>query len=393
MLMIILALALIATTLPGSIELLILTLASLFHRNDPVETKAAQRLRLAVIIPAHNEELHIARCVASVAASRQGMDSEIVVVADNCDDDTAARALEAGARVLERRDEERRGKGYALDFAFDSLMPEDFDAFLIVDADSLVQRDFLPVMASLFAQGADAVQCSYTPLNVEASLRTRLMNVSQMAFNVLRPRGRSALGLSAGILGNGFGLSAETLRAVPYTAASVVEDLEYHILLTQAARRVRFTDRTWVKADMPTGGKGTQTQRARWEGGRLRMLGSHAPALLKRVLSGERLLVEPMLDLLLLPLSYHVLLLLLTLAVPVGFARAYALAALALVLIHTLVAIRVGGGGLRDLATLAIAPFYIVWKLTVLRLIGRSARRNASWVRTQRESGEETPHE
>ncbi len=391
MIMTILAIVLIATTLPGTIELLMLTLASLFHRNDPVT--AAQQLRLAVIIPAHNEQLNIARCIESIAASRQGLDSEIIVIADNCDDDTAECASSAGARVLERHDDQRRGKGYALDFAFQTLMPEGFDGFLVIDADSVVRDNFLPVMASLFAQGADGVQCRYTPLNVEATLRTRLMHVSLMAFNVLRPRGRSALGLSAGILGNGFGLSAETLRVVPYTAASLVEDLEYHILLTHAGRRVRFTDRTWVKADMPTGGKGTQTQRARWEGGRLRMIGSHVPVLLKRVLSGERLLLEPTLDLLLLPLSYHVLLLLITIAVPVGFARAYGLAALALVMIHTLVAIRVGGGGLRDLGTLAIAPYYILWKLTVLRLIGRSASRNASWVRTHRESGDNADRE
>jgi uncharacterized membrane protein len=123
------------------------------------------------------------------------------------------------------------------------------------------------------------------------------------------------------------------------------------------------------------------------------MIGSHVPGLLKRVLSGERLLIEPMLDLLLLPLSYHVLLLLLTLALPVGVARVYAVLALGVVLLHTLVAIRVGGGSLRDLGTLAIAPFYILWKLTVLRLIGRSARQNASWVRTHRESGEEPRHD
>jgi cellulose synthase/poly-beta-1,6-N-acetylglucosamine synthase-like glycosyltransferase len=392
MLLTLLALALIALTLPGTLELLLLTLASLFHRNAPL-TDAAQPLRLAVIIPAHNEQLTIERCIQSIAASRRGVDAEIIVIADNCDDETAARAREAGARVLERRDDAHRGKGYALDFAFQTLMPGGFDAFLVVDADSVVEDRFLPVMASLFAQGADAVQCRYTPLNVEASLRTRLMNVALMAFNALRPRGRSALGLSAGILGNGFGLSAESLRAVPYTASSVVEDLEYHILLTRSGRRVRFTDLTWVKADMPTGGQGTQTQRARWEGGRLRMIGSHVPGLLKRVLSGERLLVEPMLDLLLLPLSYHVLLLLLTLALPVGVARVYAVLALGVVLLHTLVAIRVGGGSLRDLGTLAIAPFYILWKLTVLRLIGRSARQNASWVRTHRESGEEPRHD
>jgi cellulose synthase/poly-beta-1,6-N-acetylglucosamine synthase-like glycosyltransferase len=388
MLLTTLALLLLLTTLPGTLELLLLTLASPFHRNAR-QSPDSSRLRLAVIVPAHNERLHIGRCVESLSSSARTLNAEIIVIADNCDDDTAERARTAGARVLERQDAEQRGKGFALNFAFERLLAEGFTAFVIVDADSLVSDNLLPVMASLFADGADAAQCRYTTLNAEASLRTRLMEISLMAFNVLRPRGRSALGLSTGILGNGFGLSAATLHAVPYQAESVVEDLEYHLLLCSAGRRVQFSDRAWVKAEMPTGGSGSQTQRARWEGGRLRMIATHVPSLLKRVLSGERRLIEPMLDLLLLPLSYHVLLLLLTLALPVGFARVYGLAALTLVLIHTLVAIRIGGGHLRDVGTLAMAPFYILWKLTVLRLIGRAARRDASWVRTARESDED----
>jgi cellulose synthase/poly-beta-1,6-N-acetylglucosamine synthase-like glycosyltransferase len=237
------------------------------------------------------------------------------------------------------------------------------------------------------------VQCRYTTLNADSSLRTRLMNLALMAFNALRPRGRSALGLSAGILGNGFALAASTLRRVPYGAESVVEDLEYHLLLVRAGLRVRFTDAAWVKADMPTGGGGSRTQRARWEGGRLLMLRQHVPALLRGVIAGRWRLLEPALDLLLLPLAYHVLLLAITAALPVGFARVYGLMGLGLVALHVLVAIRVGGGSARDLLVLAAAPAYILWKLTVLRLIRRSAARDAAWVRTHRETGDSTSHD
>lgn len=387
-----LALLLIAATVPGTLELLALTIASLFHRNPPTDTPFEQ-LRLGVVIPAHNERLNIVRTVESVAASRHGVAADIIVIADNCDDDTAELARAAGARVLERHDNERRGKGYALHYAFATLADEGFDAFVVVDADSVVSDRFLAVFASCLAAGADAVQCRYTTLNVDASLRTRLMNVSLMAFNALRPRGRSALGLSAGILGNGFALSSETLRSVPYTADSVVEDLEYHILLVEHGRKVRFTDAAWVKADMPTGGSGSETQRARWEGGRLLMIGTQLPRLLGRVLRGEFRLLEPMLDLALLPLAFHVLLLLVTLALPVGFARAYAGFALLVVAAHVLIAIRIGGGQVRDLYALSIAPLYIVWKLMILPLIGRSAARDASWVRTAREAEEKERNE
>lgn len=386
------AILLVAATLPGTVELLALTIASLFHRNPPTDTPFDQ-LRLAVVIPAHNERINIARTVKSVAATQDGVDAEIVVIADNCDDDTAELASAAGARVLSRQDSERRGKGYALDYAFTTLAAEGFDGFVVIDADSIVSDNFLPVFASCLAGGADAVQCRYTTLNVDASLRTRLMNVSLMAFNALRPRGRSAMGLSAGILGNGFALSTETLKAIPYTADSVVEDLEYHLLLVEHGRKVRFTDAAWVKADMPTGGSGSETQRARWEGGRFLMIGTQLPKLFGRVLRGELRLLEPTLDLALLPLAFHVLLLLVTLALPVGFARVYAGFGLVLVVLHALVAIRIGGGQVRDLYALSIAPFYIIWKLTILRLIGRSTARNANWIRTAREDADKDRNE
>lgn len=378
-------------SLPGTLLLALLTVAAMVYRPRPVAT--ASRTRLAVVIPAHNEAAHIERCVASVlesAAANAAADTAVVVVADNCEDDTAALATAAGARVLERHDSQRRGKGYALDHAFRTLATEPFDAFVVVDADSVVSTHFVAAMAARFADGADAVQCRYTALNAHASLRTRLMNVALMAFNVLRPRGREALGLSAGILGNGFGLSAGTLAAVPYVAASVVEDLEYHIMLVRHGRRVHFVDDAWVRADMPTGGTGSRTQRARWEGGRLLMLRKHLAGLVREVLSGKPRLLEPAMDLMLLPLAWHVLLILPLLLLPVPLARAYGVVALAVLLLHVLAALRIGGGGLRDLLALAAAPLYIVWKLTVLRLLRQTAREDAAWVRTRRETQDQT---
>ncbi len=209
-----------------------------------------------------------------------------------------------------------------------------------------------------------------------------------LAFNVLRPRGRDRLGLSCGILGNGFALTRETLLAVPYTAVSLVEDLEYHLRLVRAGRRVRFADAVTVRAEMPAGGRGAKTQRARWEGGRFQMIGKLAPSLAKSVMTGRLKLIEPLLELLLLPLAFHVLLLLAALAVGFAPTRTYALAALAAVASHILAAIYVGGGGLRDLAALAAAPFYIAWKAALIPMMIRTAKKDAEWVRTERANSE-----
>lgn len=382
------ALVLLVLSAFGSMELALLTFGAILPRKArPAPQKTLQQL--VVVVPAHNESAGIGACVRSLLASQPpACQWRVQVIADNCADDTAEQARQAGAEVWERFDEELRGKGYALDYAFNRLLAEDVDAMLVVDADTEVADDFLRISAEAFASGADAVQCRYTVKNPEQSLRTRLMNVALLAFNVLRPRGRSAWGLSVGIAGNGWGVSADTLRAVPYTARSVVEDLEYHLALVRSGRAVQFLDDTYVLGDMPTGGKGADTQRARWEGGRFRMIREHVPPLVSAVLQGNWRLIEPLLELLLLPLALHVLLILPLVILPLGFTQIYGVLAFALVLLHVLVGIWVGGGGIKDLMALATAPLYIIWKLTLLPLMMKTATKNATWVRTEREPKE-----
>jgi Glycosyltransferase like family 2 len=250
-------------TLPGTIELAMITFAGILppHDRKGSDTDIA---KLAVVVPAHNEAAAIARCVRSIAACipPEALETEIVVIADNCTDATADFARAAGARVLVRSDSTRQGKGFALKFAFEVLLGEAVDAVLVVDADSMVDPDFLVESVRLFRAGADGVQARYLVLNSDASPRTRLMNVAFMAFNVLRARGRERLGLSAGISGNGFGLSRATLLAIPYETHSLVEDLDYHLRIVEAGRRISFADRTGVRAEMPIGGRGASTQRA-----------------------------------------------------------------------------------------------------------------------------------
>ena len=258
-------------------------------RNRLREGSAAKIAKLAVVIPSHNEAGGIVRCVRSVAACTppDSLDVETVVVADNCTDATANLARGANARVLERSDSEQRGKGFALRFAFRILLGEGFDAVLVIDADSVVDSNFLLETVRLFRAGADGVQARYLVLNSEASMRTRLMNVAFMAFNVLRARGRERLGLSVGIFGNGFGLTGATLEEVPYDSHSLVEDLDYHLQLVQAGRKIVLVESTHVRGEMPAGGRGASTQRARWEGGRLRTAIQNLPRLLGRTCCGK----------------------------------------------------------------------------------------------------------
>jgi cellulose synthase/poly-beta-1,6-N-acetylglucosamine synthase-like glycosyltransferase len=245
----------------------------------------------------------------------------------------------------------------------------------------------LSVIRNHFASGALAVQTRYTVLNADQSPRTQLAELALCGFNCLRPRGRHALGLSVGIFGNGFALRQSVLDRIPYTATSVVEDLEYHLKLIGQGVRVHFADETVVRGVMPVAGASQSTQRARWEGGRLRMLLDHGGGLARRVLSGQVRFLEPLLDLLLLPLAYHTLLLLCLLLFPLVWARALGIFGLLVLAGHVVVAARVGGLSYARLGGIFVhLPKYLVWKLLMVRSTVRASQTSTQWVRTDRDT-------
>jgi len=388
-------------TLPGTIELALLTLGALplcgrvkkrgmslgERRENGTEDEKIPIRRLAIVVPAHNEIASIADCVRSLSRCDRPTTLDaatIIVIADNCSDQTAEVASRAGARVIERRDSQRRGKGFALQFAFAQLIGEGFDAILVVDADTVVDPNLLTEVVRLFDQGADGVQARYLPLDITDSPRARLRNLALMAFNFLRPLARDRLGISCGITGNGFALRRETLEAVPYRADSIVEDLEYHVSIVRGGLRIRFASASTVRAPVPVSGVAARTQRARWEGGRARMIGNYAPALAFEALHNSRLL-EPLLELLLLPLALHVSLLVGALAMPVPPAQIYSAFALSLVGLHVALAVRLGGGGLADLSGLMAVPAYLGWKVSLIAPTLRSTRSTTEWRRTERQ--------
>jgi cellulose synthase/poly-beta-1,6-N-acetylglucosamine synthase-like glycosyltransferase len=381
-------------TIPGTLELLLATISP-DRKAGPVGGAQTEVFRLAVVVPAHNEAALIGRCVsslvASIAASRRGTECPVVVVADNCTDSTAARATDAGARVLVRHNKSLRGKGYALRYAFDQLQAEGFDGFLVVDADSVVSLNLIGEAARYLETGSPAVQCRYRVLNHEATLRTRLMDLSFLAFNVLRPKGRSGWGLSCGILGNGFGLRRQTLEKIPYDASSIVEDLEYHLRLVTSGERVDFVGDATVFGEIPSDSREAKVQRSRWEGGRLRMVREWVPAMVAWVIHGDWHLAEPLLDLLTFPLAYHVVLLMVAaIALPASL-RFWAAISLLTVAIYVLRACLLGGHPLKTAAALTAAPFYVLWKLTTLSAVFSASRRGANWIRSGRENEDALP--
>jgi cellulose synthase/poly-beta-1,6-N-acetylglucosamine synthase-like glycosyltransferase len=352
------------------------------------------RTRFQIVVPAHDEASGISRTVASLLDVDYPRDLfEVVVVADNCSDETASRARAAGARVLERRDERLRGKGYALAHAFEaSLAGGKTDAVVVVDADTVVSANLLRGLDARLQAGAKAVQADYAVLNPDEAWRTRLMAIAFGMFHVVRSAARESLGVSCGLRGNGMCFTMELLREVPHDAFSVVEDLEYGIRLGEHGHRVHYAGEAHVYGEMVSSENASRTQRARWEGGRWQMAKRHAiPLLARAVQQRNPVLADLAMDVLVPPLSVLVG------ATVLGVGASAALAVVtrrpnaALLLFGSsaisLVAYaargwQVSGTGVRGLATLGYAPVYMAWKAT-LRL--RRTRRAGEWVRTARQ--------
>ena len=380
-----LGVTLLLLTLPLIVELAVLTLASRFPKRNRAGSTTSAPIRLAVIVPAHNEEALIASCVESLLISAAGSETRIIAVAHNCSDHTADLAAKAGAEAVAYNDPQARGKGAALKFGLEYAASLGMDASLMVDADSTVSSNLVGLVHKALANGAEAVQCRYEMESSAKRPASRLTALAFRGFNVVRATGRDRLGLSAGIMGNGFALRQDLLTQNPYQSISVVEDLEHHVQLVLAGRKVQFIENARVWSGMPPSKQGEATQRSRWEGGRANAAVTWFGPLLRQLMRGRLHVVEPLLDLVSLPIGYAAFLLLLALCLPLEWLRVYAMVAVAILGCHVLAAASMGDDFAGDLRILARAPGYILWKLTMLPSILRTSRTNAAWVRTERQ--------
>ncbi|HEX2585028.1 MAG TPA: glycosyltransferase family 2 protein [Steroidobacteraceae bacterium] len=370
--------------------LFILTLLSAALKPQHPKQK---ELKFDVIVPAHNESSIIAHTIASLKKIDWPKDRHrIVIVADNCTDDTAVIARAAGAEVLERHDTTLRGKGYALNYAFkDSAARGWADAVVVIDADAEVSTNILSAIAARLEQGAQAVQVHYGILNPSATWRTRLITIAKSAFHSVRSRARERLGVSCGIRGNGWCVTHQLLKKVPYQAFSLTEDVEYGIELGIAGYRVYYAEDAHSDAEMVSGEQAARKQRQRWEDGRFELIRNKTfPLLMHAFKQPSRVCLDLALDLMVLPLSYVVI----NIVLLTGLAALMTwidgsfitwlwigVGCVVALVLHVLRGWQLSGTGAQGLLDFAHAPGFLLWKL-VLMLRRRESK---EWVRTERE--------
>lgn len=369
--------------------------AAFLPSRDKTWEANSSRPRVAVLVPAHNEALGIGVTLETLLPQLTDQD-RLVVIADNCSDETAAIARSLGATVVERNDSERRGKGYALDYGLRFIESDPPDVVVMVDADCIVHQGAIERIARLAVASNRPVQTTYLmeqPAN--PGPKDAVSALAFMVKNLVRSSGLERLGLHCLLYGTGMAFPWSAIAHVPLASGNIVEDMQLAVDLAMDGHPPVFCSEAKVIGRLPQQTEAAQGQRKRWEHGHLQTLLTQVPKLLKASIHQRRFdLLALALDLFVPPLS---LLVMIWMAAVVGALFAGALGAswipaIVLAIEGLLIFISIVGAwakfGRADLPvqSLLAVPVYILWKIPLY--LAFLVRPQKKWVRTERDAVE-----
>lgn len=366
-------------------------------------------VQVAALVPAHDEAGGIAATVTGLLRQLRPGD-HLLVVADNCTDETAARARNAATDasrddrvsagisidVAERRDPAHRGKPWALAFGLERLGATPGgppDAVLVLDADCRLDAGSIDALRSRVATDDRAAQA----LNLvdpprDGGPRDRISAFAFAVKNRSRPRGLVRLGLPVHLLGTGMLLPWRDAQALAGGGERLAEDMGLGATLAAEGRGAVLVEAARVRSEAPRGAAAAHGQRTRWERGHLDAIRAEVPGLVRTALARRRpRLLAFALDLAVPPLALLVGLLALLAALAAGLVVAGVATPAALVLPGAglaavagavLLAAATTARGFVRPADLLLVPLYVAWKLPIY--VGFALGRRVAWRRTAR---------
>lgn len=375
-----------------SVLLLAEVLASFRASGNPAIPVAAPAPRTAVVVPAHDESTGIIPTLRDLRIQRRAGD-RLIVVADNCSDDTAAAARACGAEVIERNDLTRKGKGYALGFAIDHLSADPPDLVLFVDADCRVPADIVERLSAACMHIGRPLQAYYQmKRSARAEADPGLAELAWMLKNLVRPLGLKNMNCPVQLMGTGMIFPWQDVRSANLSSDHLVEDMKLGLDLAAARRAPRFFPAVEISSEFPVSDNGAQRQRQRWVRGHLSLIRAAPGLVLKAIFTRNLDLLVMSLDLMIPPLT--LLLALTVAAVAVGLLDALIGRSILPMVIASLSSVMLLGaiglawyGYARDTVPLRkilrMAPAVLARLRLLAEILGRRDARE--WVRAERE--------
>lgn len=375
--------------------LIFLALCSLFKKN-PIIAPSKKLNHFCVLIPAHNEELLIDGLLKSLVCMSYPKNAyDVVVIADNCNDNTASIALRNGAKILERNGPKFGGKGFAIDWALKEINLDAYQALVIIDADSIVEEYLLSELNNFINNGSEAIQCYNGVANPEETWFTRILAVSRNLENTLYHHAKYKLGLSSHLMGNGMCFKIDVLKKYGWKAFSSGEDWEYYTKLIKNGIKVSFAVKAKVFHQESKSLSQATPQRQRWSGGRFAIVKRHGFKIFSQGLKTRNWKMADASFPLLLPnyslqMNLSLLLLLFTYFTPIIVAKNFFIFWLLfltfLQISYFFLGMYISKASPRTLFSVIFAPAFLIWKL-VIDVSGILGKGTKQWIRTERHSG------
>jgi len=349
--------------------------------------------KCVILIPAHNEELGIRKTIMSAKnEAREG--DLILVVADNCSDNTATVSRGAGAMCIERTNKELVGKGHALQYGIDYLTQKDFDfkTIVVMDADCSFGEGSLQTLLNESQKRNCVAQALY--LMKSPNISNIKLNVSEFTWlikNWVRPLGQKRLGISCHLQGSGMAFPKSILDKYSLASSSIVEDLELGLHIVKGGEKVSFVSNALVTSEFPENSEGLDNQRKRWEHGHLSVVKEMPYVMLQGLKQLNFRLFFQALDAAIPPTIIWIMLTIFTLvasfitAIFDGFYWSTIIAACICVFAVALICVwlKYGKKILPSAQLIGIVPF-VLSKFSVYRTF--ISNREKSWVRTKRDN-------
>ena len=268
----------------------LISLFAWFNRREP-DNVTDKTHTYALVVAAHNEQAVIANMVSSLKSlNYPDAAYDIFVIADNCTDDTAKIAREAGALVYERTNDVEKGKGFALEWMFKIIfdMEKKYDSIAIFDADNVVHSEFLNEMNKKQNKGYKVVQGYIDSKNPFDSWITAAYTISFWCVNKLFQCSRYNLNLSCQLCGTGFVIDTDILKKIGWQATCLTEDMEFTMRLVLNDYTVAWAHNAKVFDEKPLTFSQSWKQRKRWMQGHADVASRFVGPLLRKAIKERK---------------------------------------------------------------------------------------------------------
>ena len=271
----------LTVTLIYSLYFSLIGILGLLKKNKNKIRIIDKKNRFAIIIAARNEEMVIGNLIDSLKkSSYPDKYFDVYVVPNNCSDDTKKVALEHGAKVLDCTVLVKT-KSDVLRFAFDKLGNDNYDAYIVFEADNIADKNFISNMNDVLNNGYNIAQGIREAKNPNDSWVSGSYAIYYMLSNLFINYSRFKLGTSCSINGTGFMVSKKLIDKVGFNTKTLTEDIEFSSICALNNEKIYFAMNAITYDEHPDNFMVSIKQRKRWSAGTIHCMKLYSGKLLK----------------------------------------------------------------------------------------------------------------